>query len=437
MRGPYILLMLLEQVEGDSEFVIDLLLNFCIIAKEQLVLCSRAAQVCDIATLSFEAHSMKGGAASCCATQVANLCGALEHVARLEQNSLPAKMYAGSASSFSPEYWGNMVGDISECFDTLSHYVSALASMRTLPSFNALKDACGETNDDIIDAVSHLLEAGVNAYVAAHAVSFKDVQCDIGEGPCSVAREKLGLVCAAAKTLSVEYLVRTAGLLSDHLATPPPSGDTALISVYRTESEHRLDEVRVTIECLAADVLLVFGEKMPVLAVPFADDAHESVGEGQKFESTFTPSTSITMSTDRGCEPICDYAALLQNTKDDHKFIAALLSNFKDSLSVFCDSLANQKCSLFDAHSLHGAAVSMCAPRVVAVIHDLLVASKAAQGNTNEADIVDLSVQRIDADAVERTICDLRAAVLELASFLQVIENAESPLHATTRRVLE
>ena len=427
MRGPYILLMLLEQVEGDSEFVIDLLLNFCIIAKEQLVLCSRAAQVCDIATLSFEAHSMKGGAASCCATQVANLCGALEHVARLEQNSLPAKMYAGSASSFSPEYWGNMVGDISECFDTLSHYVSALASMRTLPSFNALKDACGETNDDIIDAVSHLLEAGVNAYVAAHAVSFKDVQCDIGEGPCSVAREKLGLVCAAAKTLSVEDLARTAGLLSDHLANPPPSGDTALISVYRTESEHRLDEMRVIIECLAAETLLVFGEKMPILAVPFVDDAHESFSKAPKIESIFTPSTSINTSTDRGGEPICDYAALLQNTKDDHKFIAALLSNFKDSLSVFCDSLANQKCSLFDAHSLHGAAVSMCAPRVVAAIHDLIVASKAANGNKNEADIVDLSVQIIDVDAVENTIRDLRAAVLELASFLQVIENVESP----------
>ena len=435
------MLMSLEQVEGDMGFLVELLSHFCISAKEQLASCRRAAHVCDIATLSFEAHSMKGGAASCCATQLATSCGVLERMARLEQEYALATTDPSTTvtSAKLPEYWSTMVDDVAGCLNTLSHYVNALASMRTLPSFDALKEACGESTDDIVGALSTLLEAGVHAYVATHAAILKDVQCDVGEKPYSVAREKLGLARAAASTVSVEDLVRTAGSLSDHLANPPPLGGTSRGSVYRTESELRLKEMRIVIERLAAELCIIVGEKMPVLAVPFVDNALESVCTAPEIETVGVLSTGIIVSAEStwGDEPICDYTALLQYTKDDHKFIAALLINFKDSLSMFCDGLADQKCSLFDAYSLHGAAVSMCAPRVVAAIHDLIVATKDGQRKKSTADSADPSVQRIDADAMESTIQDLRAADLELAGFLQALESGEPHLHAMIRRVVQ
>ena len=60
----------------------------------------------------------------------------------------------------------------------------------------------------------------------------------------------------------------------------------------------------------------------------------------------------------------------------------------------------------------------MCAPRVVAAISDFIVATKVVQeNNKNAADLGDV-LNRINADAVENSIRDLRAAVYELASFL-------------------
>jgi len=130
---------------------------------------------------------------------------------------------------------------------------------------------------------------------------------------------------------------------------------------------------------------------MPVLDIPFADDIPKSAaGDLSSAEDSVVT---------------CDYPLLSHNTGDKHKFVVALLSSFKDSLIVFCDGLANQTCSLLDVHSLHGAAVSMCTPRVVAAIAEFFV------------------VPHDRAAKVRR----LRAAVDELANFVRALEDGKPP----------
>ena len=73
---------------------------------------------------------------------------------------------------------------------------------------------------------------------------------------------------------------------------------------------------------------------------------------------------------------------------------------------------------MFFAQSLHGAAVSMCAPRVVAVIAYFTAAANKAN----------------DTKAVEESLRHLRAAVDELAGFLRALENGVPPSHAMMRQ---
>jgi len=73
---------------------------------------------------------------------------------------------------------------------------------------------------------------------------------------------------------------------------------------------------------------------------------------------------------------------------------------------------------VFFAQSLHGAAVSMCAPRVVAVIAYFTAAANKAN----------------DTKAVEESLRHLRAAVDELAGFLRALENGVPPSHAMMRQ---
>mmetsp|Transcript_37114 Transcript_37114/g.59649 ORF Transcript_37114/g.59649 Transcript_37114/m.59649 type:complete len:306 (+) Transcript_37114:661-1578(+) len=212
--------------------------TFCIDARTKIVSCSRAARVSDTTTLRSEAHSMRGGAAACCATQLENSCGVLERSARLDQElslAINDTSSITSSAAKSPEDWKMMVEtNVAECLTQLSQNVDALTSMRTLPSFNTLQDVCAEWNNDaIVGALSDLLEVAVNAYVAAHTAIFKE-ECNVGEVPFSVAREKLGLACAAADALAVRELVRTAGLLSDHLIKSP-SGETLANKVHENE----------------------------------------------------------------------------------------------------------------------------------------------------------------------------------------------------------
>ena len=392
---PYTALASLEQADGDWNFVLHMVQTFCIDARTKIVSCSRAARVSDTTTLRSEAHSMRGGAAACCATQLENSCGVLERSARLDQELSLAMNDTSSITSSaakSPEDWKMMVEtNVAECLTQLSQNVDALTSMRTLPSFNTLQDVCAEWNNDaIVGALSDLLEVAVNAYVAAHTAIFKE-ECNVGEVPFSVAREKLGLACAAADALAVRELVRTAGLLSDHLIKSP-SGETLANKVHENErKKNMLVDMRVTVESLAAELVIILGERMPVLDIPFADDIPKSAaGDLSSAEDSVVT---------------CDYPLLSHNTGDKHKFVVALLSSFKDSLIVFCDGLANQTCSLLDVHSLHGAAVSLCTPRVVAAIAEFFV------------------VPHDRAAKVRR----LRAAVDELANFVRALEDGKPP----------
>mmetsp|Transcript_35891 Transcript_35891/g.57703 ORF Transcript_35891/g.57703 Transcript_35891/m.57703 type:complete len:447 (-) Transcript_35891:178-1518(-) len=438
-KQPVDLLTFLEQVDGDSDFVIEMLRSFCTGAKKQLESCNRAARVCDTATLSSEAHAMKGGAATCCATQLANLCGGLEHMARLEQDSVPA---TSGTSPQSPGYWIRMVDDISACLDKVSYNLDALASMRMLPSFNSLMNVYGSDRiDDVISALCNLPQVAVNGYVAAHAAIFKDKECDIGEVSFGTAIEKLGLACVVAKDLSVKDLFRTAELLSKHLlmCPTPPSGET-LKAVHRTirvsqrmHLEQTLDDMRVTIESLTAELLLILGERMPVLAIPFSHDAGLESEVDAEAGNPLVTSDGVPVSRDWICEPICDYRALMHNTGDDHLFVTALLKNFKDNLYVFGDGLDDQTCSLFDAHSLHGAALSMCMPRVAAAISDFIVASKKVLKST-AVDVADPIMNRRNNDTVESAIRDFRAAIDEVATFIQALENGVSSPHVMMRR---
>ena len=437
--------MSLDQVDGDLDFVIDMLQTFCVGAQEQLESCSRAARVCDIATLRSEAHSMKGGAAACCATQLTNSCGALERMACLEQDAMSAKAdtSAASSSSKSPENWRLMVDNIRECLETLSHSVDALALMRTLPFFSMLKDV----NDDYaVEALSDMLQAAVNAYVAVHAAILKDEECNVSEERFNVAREMLNLACAAATALSVEPLVRTMGSLWKHLETRRLSqcGDTVITrgndNVCRVRAEFELDNMRVTVESLAAQLVLILGERMPILAVPLVADEPESAVEAwaqkvAEIESIAVANNGLFVSSDGTSDAICDYNALMQNTGDDHKFVVALLNSFKDSLTIFDNGLADWKCSLFDAGSLHGAAVSMCVPRIVAALSNFMVATKAAQHFETVTDITDgLGVAALNDSAVRVSIREFRAATYQLARSLHALENGELSYRATMQR---
>jgi HPt (histidine-containing phosphotransfer) domain-containing protein len=439
------MLMSLEQVDGDMAFEVDMLQRFCISAKEQLASCSRAARVCDIATLSSQAHSMRGGAAACCATQLAASCEALEQMACLEQDSILTMTDTSPAisSSKTPESWTTMVDDVAECLNKLSHHVGALASMHMLPSFTILVAACGNFNENMVSALSSLLEVAVSAYVAAHAAIATDEDCGIGEAPFIDAREKLGLACAAANTLSFEALECTMGLLSDHLADEHRSSLSDNTStrmhrknVYCLQSQKMLDDMRVIVESLAAELALILGERMPLLVVPFTEDdsnsvAGSQVGYTEEHTSSVAP---INLLPNWINEPICDYSALLQNTGDDHKFVAALLRSFCNSLSILYDRLVNQSSLLFDAQSLHAAAVSMRVPRVVAAISDFIVATVDVQDAA--VDIDDLELQRVSAVAVQISIGDVRVAVDELAKFLQAVEIGEAPSRVMMRRVV-
>jgi hypothetical protein len=285
---------------------------------------------------------------------------------------------------------------------------------------------------------------------------------------------KLSLAYTVANTLYVEDLARAIGALSDHLTThsPPPleivrsSTKLQLQDLTRMQGEHVLDNVRVTVECLAAELGLILGERMPVLAIPFADDQLESstVGGSQGTNLWALDPSGVRVSAAGWVfEPICDYSALLQNTGDDDTFVMAVLSNFRDNLSVFSASLAawDEHSQLFDAQSLHGAAVSMCVPRVVAAISEIIVATmghlrnnenvvdgditKDANANRRHADeaVIEYATGEVrDADAkrrcadeavVERAIDEVRAAVDELTHFLQEVLDGELPLRAMMR----
>ena len=448
----YTMLMSLEQVDGNLTFEVDMLQRFCISAKEQLASCSRAARVCDIATLSSQAHSMRGGAAACCATQLATSCGALEQMARLEQDRILTMTDTSPALSssktrlgqlWSPESWTTMVDDVAECLNKLSRHVGALASMHMLPFSTILVAACGDFNENMVSALSSLLEVAVSAYVAAHAAIATDEDCGISEAPFSDARERLGLACAATNTLSVEALESTMGLLSDHLADEHRSSLSDNTStrvhrnVYRIQSQKRLDDMRVIVEALAAELALILGDRMPLLVVPFTEDdsnsvAGSQVGYTEEHTSSVAP---INLLANWIIEPICDYSALLQNTGDDHKFVVALLRSFCNGLSILYDRLVNQSSLPFDAQSLHAAAVSMCVPRVVAAISDFIVATVDVQDASVVID--DLELRRVSAVAVEIAISDVRVAVDELAKFLQAVENGEPPSRVMMRGELE
>ena len=76
----------------------------------------------------------------------------------------------------------------------------------------------------------------------------------------------------------------------------------------------------------------------------------------------------------------------------------------------------DEKHLLFDAHSLHGAAVSMCAPRVIAVLSDIIVTIKGSRGVGMNA-----------------SIDELQAAVKEFGMFTQALESGDPPSHAMVR----
>jgi len=147
--------------------------------------------------------------------------------------------------------------------------------------------------------------------------------------------------------------------------------------------------------------------------------------------------SGVNMSAGWASEPICDYCMLLQITGHDDKFVVALLGNFKDSLSVFSDSLAEQpqRSRLFDAQSLHGAAVSMCTPRVVAAISDFIVATTMGCYAQNDdgavtGDVADSGAPGMlgaEDSGIERAIGEVRVAVDELAHFLRAVESGVPP----------
>ena len=477
-------------MDGDWDFVMDMLSRFCVIAKEQLELCVKAANSRDVAALNFEAHSIKGGAATCCAAKLAASCGTLERMARIEKQRLESDSTvtndAAAATSPPPppppssEDWMRKVDDVAACLSKVSDNVNALSSMRTL-IFNSLKDVCGGYTDDIVGALTDLLEVSVNAYISAcAAINPKKTTADNnvdesrlppGEAPFTVAREKLCLARAAANALSIDDLARTMGLLSDHLAKASPRVTAAAAAggspsktttaldldekAFRVQSEHRLYDVRGTVEALAAELALILGEKMPVIAVPFDEEDSAGGGAGSGEASALLAgsrrkSRASRESADRSesgdedfydlettdwvGEPICNYYALIQNIGEDHKFVAALLSDFNDSLSKFSSDVTRgvgassgdqdeKKPVLFEAHILHGAAVSMCAPRVTAAISDFIVAIKEAQ----EDDINDENT--IDED----TVGNVQSAADEFARFVEALEKGDPPSTAMLR----
>ena len=140
--------------------------------------------------------------------------------------------------------------------------------------------------------------------------------------------------------------------------------------------------------------------------------------------------------TDWVGEPICKYYALLQSIgiDEDRRFVEALLSDFNDSLSKFSSdemrgvgaSSGDQderKSVLFEAHILHGAAVSMCAPRVIAAISDFIVVAKGAhEDDSNEYNPID-----------KDTIDNVQAAAEEFARFVEALKDGNPPSVAMVR----
>jgi|AntAceMinimDraft_5_1070358.scaffolds.fasta_scaffold24711_2 CheY-like chemotaxis protein len=169
---------------------------------------------------------------------------------------------------------------------------------------------------------------------------------------------------------------------------------------------------------------LIHGEAMPVFDVPFARDDPELAVKAHATTSLEESNSIVNMLAGMVGEPFCDYFSLMHNTGDDHNLVVALLSSFKDSFSSFCDGLAlDTQCSLFDAQSLHGAAVSLCAPTAVAAITNFVIATKDVRTNET-ANMADPNVTLLKADAVANAIVGLQAADYKLAGFIHALENA-------------
>jgi HPt (histidine-containing phosphotransfer) domain-containing protein len=153
----------------------DLLEGYCTGAIEQVERCRRAALTADTEVLGFEAHSMKGGAAVCFAVELAAACARLEDLAkgrRVPRDSASPGDGGGFLGSprttFTEHDWALPVEDVAQALEKLAHYVKAVGAMHMLP-YHELKERCGDHTDDIVAALSALLEAAVRAYIAAHA----------------------------------------------------------------------------------------------------------------------------------------------------------------------------------------------------------------------------------------------------------------------------
>jgi CheY-like chemotaxis protein len=174
---------------------------------QQVERCRRAALTADTEVLGFEAHSMKGGAAVCFAVELAAACARLEDLAkgrRVPRDSASPGDGGGFLGSprttFTEHDWALPVEDVAQALEKLAHYVKAVGAMHMLP-YHELKERCGDHTDDIVAALSALLEAAVRAYIAAHAAVMHG-----SEETVEAAMAALESAAAAAQAVSADDL---------------------------------------------------------------------------------------------------------------------------------------------------------------------------------------------------------------------------------------
>jgi hypothetical protein len=63
-------------------------------------------------------------------------------------------------TTFTEHDWTPMVEDVAQALEKLAHYVKGVGALHMVP-YHELKERCGEHTDDIVAALSALLEAAV------------------------------------------------------------------------------------------------------------------------------------------------------------------------------------------------------------------------------------------------------------------------------------
>ena len=448
-KQPVDMLMNLEQLDGDWNFVTEMLSHFCENIDEKVEMCSKAALACDAVALRNESHSIKGGAMTCCAMQLADSCGVLECVARFELQS-------GNNAMMSANYWKHLVDDMARNSNNMVQYVEALGSLKLL-SVDALQGG-SLSPGGIQRALSCLLVHAVAAYHAAHD-AVQAGKADEGKtassGLVNVALGKLDKFLANARELKVEA-VKSANTLMKHLKPAAKAGakQNDILDVLGSAG-HKLYNFRTLVEDLSVEVSKVLGEKTPafanVIAVtdpPTAANADADVATDKPDASSSSGDTWAAprkLKVDLESTAICDYTSLMQNTAQDHKFVTALLSNFMQSLLTFSDQpfqdrLDEQEMRArmkFEADSLQGAAVSLRASQVgtalTAFIECIAATAAAEDTQTDDAKTVDAGenenppLPEVSKKAkLLQVVHDLKLRVAEFSNFVHALERGES-----------